>query len=80
MQGGPEPDVKALVGILSPGSRLMQAVHSADADGIIKFMFPPERLPTHTQLLLAVDTGRWALQMHALLASHARVPCWQQAG
>ena len=57
-QGGVDSDVKALVGLLSPASRLMQAVHSADADTLIKFMFPPERLPTHTQLMLVAESGR----------------------
>lgn len=63
MQGGADADAKALVGVLSPGSRLLQAVHSADADALIKFMFPQERLPTHSQLLLAIDSGRYALML-----------------
>jgi hypothetical protein len=31
---------------------LFAALHSADGDSIIQFMFPPERLPAHTQVRL----------------------------
>jgi hypothetical protein len=30
--------------------KLFAAMHSVDADGLIKFMFPAERLPSHTQV------------------------------
>lgn len=33
-------------------------MHSVDADGLIKFVFPAERLPSHTQMLLATEAGR----------------------
>ena len=58
MQYGEEADVQALERLLSPSGKLMRAMHSADADGLISFLFPLERLPTHTQLLLASDAGR----------------------
>ena len=60
-QGDAEGDARALVELLSPGGKLFTAMHSADADNLIEFGFPLERLPTHTQLLLAMDAGRWAL-------------------
>lgn len=63
LQGGTEADAKALVSLLSPGSKLLQAIHGADADSLIKFIFPPERLPSHTQLLLVADNGRWATML-----------------
>ncbi|KAK9814998.1 hypothetical protein WJX73_004353 [Symbiochloris irregularis] len=63
-------DVKGLLGLLAPSSRLMLAVQSADADALIKFNFPPERLPTHTQLLLALDAGRKELATWPQYARH----------
>jgi hypothetical protein len=58
LQHGEEADVQALERLLSPGGRLFAAMAAADADGLISFLFPLERLPTHTQLLLASDAGR----------------------
>ena len=57
-QGGSDADAKALVGLLSPSGQLFQAMHSADADGLIKFEFPLNRLPTHTQQLIRLAAGR----------------------
>jgi hypothetical protein len=57
-QNGDEATVEALERLLSPQGKLFRAMHSADADDLIKFLFPLERLPTHTQLLLASDAGR----------------------
>ncbi|BDA48624.1 hypothetical protein COCOBI_12-3050 [Coccomyxa sp. Obi] len=61
-QVGEEANARALEGLLSPTGKLFRAMHSADADGLIKFMFPLERLPTHTQLLLASEAGRKELE------------------
>ena len=59
-QGAAEADTHALVSLLAPDGKLFSAMHSADSDGIIQFSFPLERLPTHTQLLLASQAGRCA--------------------
>ena len=59
-QGSAEADTRALVALLAPDGKLFSAMHSADSDGIIQFSFPLERLPTHTQLLLASQAGRCA--------------------
>jgi len=48
------------VALLAPDGKLFGAMHSADSDSIIQFSFPLERLPTHTQLLLATEAGRCA--------------------
>lgn len=55
-----EADAKAMVELLSPGGRLFSAMFSADMDSLVKFIFPLERLPTHTQLLLSSESGRCA--------------------
>ena len=60
MQGESTSDCKALTALLSPQGRLVPALHSADADALIMFKFPPERLPSHTQMLLGNDLGRHA--------------------
>lgn len=59
MQGGQEADSKALVTLFSPSGKLFQAIHTADADNLIQFEFPMNRLPTHTQQLLCIEPGRW---------------------
>ena len=33
-----------------PAGKLFAAMHSVDADGLIQFVFPAERLPSHTQV------------------------------
>ena len=58
-QNGEEANARALEDLLSPHGKLFKAMHSADADGLIRFMFPLERLPTHTQVLLALEGGRY---------------------
>ena len=60
VQGESTSDCKALTALLSPQGRLVSALHSADADALIMFKFPPERLPSHTQMLLGNDLGRHA--------------------
>ena len=60
LQGESTSDCKALTALLSPQGRLVSALHSADADALIMFKFPPERLPSHTQMLLGNDLGRYA--------------------
>ena len=52
--------MQAVERLLAPSGKLFRAMHSADADGLIKFVFPLERLPTHTQLLLTSDASRHA--------------------
>lgn len=57
-QGASEADAQALEALLSPQGLLFRAMLSADAEGLINFMFPLERLPTRTQLLLRSELGR----------------------
>ncbi|KAI3437911.1 hypothetical protein D9Q98_000356 [Chlorella vulgaris] len=57
-----EADAKALLRLLSPTGVLFTAMYSADADGSAQFLFPKERLPTHTQMLLASPAGRAELE------------------
>jgi hypothetical protein len=56
-----EADARALLRLLSPGGALLSAMYSADADGSALFLFPRERLPAHTQMMLATPAGRAAL-------------------
>ena len=74
MQGMPESDVHALERLLSPSGALFKALLSADADGLINFIFPLERLPIRTQLLLRSAPGRWlsgcACGVHAKCDAH----------
>lgn len=49
----------ALEGLLSPKGVLFKAMLSADAEGLINFIFPLERLPIRTQLLLRSVPGRY---------------------
>jgi hypothetical protein len=56
--GGRDGDARALLRLLSPSGALFAAMASADADGAVEFAFPRERLPAHTQLLLASPAGR----------------------
>lgn len=50
---GKETDARALLRLLSPTGPLFLAIYNADADGSTRFHFPRQRLPVHTQLLLA---------------------------
>lgn len=50
-------DFNAVIQLLAPDGPLFTALHAADADAIIQFLFPPERLPAHTQELLRVPAG-----------------------
>lgn len=47
---GDKQEFDALVKLLSPSGKLFSAMRSADAEELIKFKFPLERLPTHTQV------------------------------
>ena len=58
VQGASEADAQALEGLLSPQGLLFKAMLSADAESLINFIFPLERLPTRTQLLLRSAPGR----------------------
>lgn len=49
-QGSKEADANALLRLLCPSGILFSACYAADADGLIRFVFPTERLPTHTQV------------------------------
>ncbi|KAL4451949.1 hypothetical protein ABPG75_007611 [Micractinium tetrahymenae] len=61
-QSPKEADARALLKLLSPTGALFTAMYSADADGSTQFFFPRERLPTHTQMLLAAPAGRAELE------------------
>ncbi|KAK9831540.1 hypothetical protein WJX81_007383 [Elliptochloris bilobata] len=61
-KGAAEMDTRALVALVAPEGKLFGAMQSADSDAIIQFSFPLERLPTHTQLLLASEAGRAELE------------------
>lgn len=39
-----------VAGCVLPAGLLFTALHAADADQITQFLFPPERLPAHTQV------------------------------
>jgi hypothetical protein len=43
-----KPDITAHIWF--PAGRLFNAIISADSDQLIKFIFPSERLPAHTQV------------------------------
>jgi len=55
--GGNDAEAGILIDFLSPKGLLMKAVLAADADGLMQFAFPVERLPVRTQRLLAADPG-----------------------
>ena len=55
---GNDKEAWILLDFLSPKGQLMKAVLAADADGLMQFAFPLERLPVRTQRLLQVDPGR----------------------
>lgn len=76
LQSGEEANAQALEGLLSPHGKLFRAMQSADADGLIRFMFPIERLPTHTQLLLASEGGRHVSQRNQRIYLHAHGLIW----
>ena len=50
-----EKEAWILLDFLSPKGQLMKAVFAADADGLMQFAFPLERLPVRTQRLLQTD-------------------------
>lgn len=56
-QPGRDEDARALVNFLHPKGRLLGAMFSADADALIKFIFPLERLPAHTQVRCVLRWG-----------------------
>lgn len=62
-RGDREADANALLHLLSPSGPLFAAMSVADADGSIRFMFPRERLPAHTQMMLASPAGRKELEL-----------------
>ena len=52
---GTERDAWLLLDFLSPNGQFMKAVLAADADGLMQFAFPLERLPERTQRMLRAD-------------------------
>mmetsp|Transcript_7764 Transcript_7764/g.31457 ORF Transcript_7764/g.31457 Transcript_7764/m.31457 type:complete len:880 (+) Transcript_7764:122-2761(+) len=52
---GNERDAWLLLDFLSPNGQFMKAVLAADADGLMQFAFPLERLPERTQRMLRAD-------------------------
>lgn len=52
---GNDREAWTLLDFLSPKGPLMKAVLAADADGLMHFAFPLERLPVRTQRLLQTD-------------------------
>ncbi|GAX78724.1 hypothetical protein CEUSTIGMA_g6162.t1 [Chlamydomonas eustigma] len=61
-KAGKEEDAKAIVNLLHPQGKLFAAMHRADAESLIRYIFPVEQLPGHTQALLASATGRKQLE------------------
>lgn len=51
--------------------RLFSAIHRADADHLIQFIFPTERLPGHTQVCCVPDSDLFAY--HCICTSAAFV-------
>lgn len=62
-RGGRDADARALLRLLAPTGPLFTAVYSVDADGSTRFHFPRQRLPAHTQMLLAIPKGVTYLAM-----------------
>eukprot|EP00879_Flechtneria_rotunda_P023522 GHRR01024884.1.p1 GENE.GHRR01024884.1~~GHRR01024884.1.p1 ORF type:complete len:956 (+),score=357.62 GHRR01024884.1:92-2959(+) len=77
--GNREEDATALIQLLAPTGPLFAALHVADGDQLIQFLFPPERLPAHTQELLRLPAGRLELdswpQYHGRLRLDAAGRC-----
>eukprot|EP00201_Polytomella_parva_P024177 CAMPEP_0175043082 /NCGR_PEP_ID=MMETSP0052_2-20121109/2961_1 /TAXON_ID=51329 ORGANISM="Polytomella parva, Strain SAG 63-3" /NCGR_SAMPLE_ID=MMETSP0052_2 /ASSEMBLY_ACC=CAM_ASM_000194 /LENGTH=1055 /DNA_ID=CAMNT_0016306045 /DNA_START=154 /DNA_END=3317 /DNA_ORIENTATION=+ len=72
IKSGNDVDAYALLDFLSPQGPLMSAISSVDAEKLVKFLFPLERLPSHTQELLKSGVGRSVLSswpQYACLAS-----------
>ncbi|KAJ9510102.1 hypothetical protein QJQ45_015584 [Haematococcus lacustris] len=69
-KAGRADDARALLQLLSPRGRLLTCMFSADAEQLIKFMFPVERLPPHTQVLLSSPAGRQLLASWPQYAGH----------
>lgn len=55
VSSGNERDAWLLLDFLSPHGQFMKAVLAADADGLMQFAFPLERLPERTQRMLQTD-------------------------
>ena len=61
-RAGRDADARALARLLAPRGALFGAVRAADADRLIHFQVPPERLPAHTQERLLSPGGRAELE------------------
>jgi hypothetical protein len=77
---GREAEARAVLALLSPSGRLLAAAHAADARHAVQFLFPPERLPAHTQELLKSpadwrELERWP-QYRGSLRVDAGAPPW----
>ena len=66
LQAGQDSDAKALVALFAPQGKLFQAIQVADADRLIHFEFPINRLPTHTQQLMCLESGRQGLRCQSM--------------
>ena len=55
VSSGSEREASILLDFLSPKGALIKAVFAADADGLMQFAFPIERLPERTQRLLRTN-------------------------
>ncbi|KAF6262749.1 hypothetical protein COO60DRAFT_1699160 [Scenedesmus sp. NREL 46B-D3] len=62
---GRDADATALIQLLAPTGPLLVALHGADGESIIQFMFPPERLPAHTQVRLPAGCDASSTAVHA---------------
>lgn len=56
-----------------PAGKLFSAMHSADAERVIQYLFPLERLPAHTQELLKRPAGRKELSAWPQYAGRLQV-------
>ena len=52
--------------------KLFAAMERADADRLVQYIFPPERLPAHTQELLKDAAGRKLLDTWPQYRHHIR--------
>lgn len=58
---GDEKRVREFLSFFSPESSFMRAMRAADADRLVQFAFPLERLPERTQRMLQTESGAAAL-------------------
>lgn len=72
---GRAPDAAALTRLLGPRGPLFAAMRAADGGRLIQFLFPPERLPAHTQVgALCAVVLQDSVHVHGGLADPVPVP------